>query len=139
MPGMSHRELSDLVNETARRIRRETLAALVGTDLAPHQGRALRYVSRHAPVRPGQLATDLRIAPRSATDVIDALVQQGLVHREPDPSDRRAVLLSLTGRGAEVAAALDDARTAVARRLFESLSEGERVALGRQLRRVLDS
>ena len=50
-------------------------------------------------MRSSELAQHLHIAPRSATEVVDALEAKGLVARSPDPSDRRATLVSLTDRG----------------------------------------
>ena len=57
-------------------------------------------------MRPGALAEHLRIAPRSATEVVDDLQERGLVERAPDPADRRATLVRLTEAGA--AAGTDD-------------------------------
>ena len=37
-------------------------------------------------MRPSVLAERLRIAPRSATEVVDALEARGLVERGPDPT-----------------------------------------------------
>src|SRR6185437_1563312 len=51
--------------------------------------------------------------PRSLTTVIDALEEAGLVRREIDPRNRRAILLRLTDRGTAVR---DDLREAPRRR-----------------------
>ena len=40
-------------------------------------------------IRSSELAALLHLAPRSATEVIDALESKGLVARSPDPTDRR--------------------------------------------------
>ena len=63
----------------------------LGPDLSPHDARALRVIGHHGPTRLGVVAEHLRIAPRSATDVVDRLESRGLVHRTPDPDDRRAM------------------------------------------------
>jgi DNA-binding MarR family transcriptional regulator len=41
-------------------------------------------------MRLSELSEHLHIAPRSATEVVDALESRGLVRRRPDPDDRRA-------------------------------------------------
>ena len=61
-------------------------------------------------MRPSVLADHLRIAPRSATEVVDALEERGWVQRSPDPTDRRATTSTLTGAGRELVAAIDDVR-----------------------------
>lgn len=42
------------------------------------------------------------ITPAAASQLVDKLVQSGLVQREEDPSDRRAKLLNLTEKGEEL-------------------------------------
>jgi DNA-binding MarR family transcriptional regulator len=38
------------------------------------------------------------VTPRAVTGLVDALVADGLVTREPHPTDRRATLVTLTSR-----------------------------------------
>ena len=40
--------------------------------------------------------------PAAASQLVDKLVQNGLIHREEDPSDRRAKSLNLTDKGKEL-------------------------------------
>ena len=75
---------------------------------------------RAGPQRLGELAEHLRIVPRSATEVVDALAERGLVERKPDPADRRATLVALTSEGEEVATAIRAARKSGAGSLFAS-------------------
>jgi DNA-binding MarR family transcriptional regulator len=89
-------------------------------------------------MRPGALAEHLRIAPRSATEVVDDLERRGLVERAPDPADRRATLLNLTVGGTATGDAIRVARQAAAERFFAGLSEADRADLARILRRLRD-
>jgi DNA-binding MarR family transcriptional regulator len=66
-------------------------------------------------------------------DVLDALQDQGLIRREPDPSDRRARLVSLTAQGRRTR---DNAQRAIQRgeqRLLDQLSPTDQRALLRVL------
>ena len=85
------------------------------------------------------LAEELHVAPRSATDVVDALEQAGWVRREPDPGDRRAMVVVATPAGHEVAARADQARAAWADEVFAPLDETQRVQLIALLDAVLDT
>ena len=77
------------------------------------QVRALRTLARcDGPVRMSELADRLGIARRSATSVVDELVERGLVARHADPTDRRAVEVAVTPAGSRL---LDDLATAAAR------------------------
>jgi DNA-binding MarR family transcriptional regulator len=130
--------LGDLLMRAARTLRRRFGAVLAPWDLSPHQARALRVVSAGDGVRLSELAEALRIAPRSATEVADGLQERGLVARAPDPTDRRAVVLTATGAGRQVQREVDDARAADAQELFGRLSATDRAALARILRALTD-
>ena len=48
------------------------------------------------------LSERFEITPAAASQMVDKLVQSGFIRREEDPSDRRAKLLNLTGKGREL-------------------------------------
>ncbi len=85
------------------------------------------------------LADRLRIVARSATDIVDSLEAAALVIREPDPQDRRAVLVSLTDFGRTQLDAIDSARRAVATELFDTLDAEEREQLSRILDKITEA
>ena len=84
-----------------------------------------------------ELADHLGIVPRSVTTVIDALEEAGLVRREIDPHNRRAIRLHLTDRGRAVRDDMREARRGAAEDLFAPLSAAERTSFG-QLLSLLD-
>ena len=94
-------------------------------------------LGRHQPRRPGDLAEHLHIAARSATEVVDALEDRGLVRRRPDPSDRRATLIELTEPGTALLEKLRAARENEADAYFNRLSDGDRDELTRILGHLL--
>lgn len=137
---MEHDEpasVSDLFWAVARRLRHASRESLAPWQVTPSQLRALGTLMRHGPVRPSALARHLGIAPRSATEVVDALQERGLVGRETDPDDRRATLVVVTDEGREVGQAIRAARAAEADRVFAGLDETDRGDLERLLRRLL--
>ena len=115
----------------------QTQEALAPWEVTPAQARALGVLARHGAVRLGELSEHLRIAPRSATEVVDALEERGLVERRPDPADRRATLVALTPRGGEVTASIRSARVAEAEEFFARLDDADRAALTRILATLL--
>ncbi|MFC4603593.1 MarR family winged helix-turn-helix transcriptional regulator [Rhodococcus kronopolitis] len=136
--------LRDLLITAARTLRRRWFTALEPWQLSPHEYRALRVIDRgpadscpgDRPEVPrlGDVAKALRIAPRSATEVVDRLEERGLAERVPDAGDRRAVCVRLTAEGRRVVAELDTARDADAEDYFAALDERDRA----ELRRILD-
>jgi DNA-binding MarR family transcriptional regulator len=134
-------QLADLLHGLTRRLRRSQIDGLAPLGLTPAQGRALRIIARsqdEEPLRMTELADRLGIVPRSVTTVVDALEEAGLVRREVDPRNRRAILLRLTDRGAAVRDDLREARRRAAEELFAPLSADDRDALA-SLLRLLDS
>lgn len=122
-----------------RGLRRGWAEAIAHTGLAPHQARALRTIAGEGPLRPGALAERLRVAPRSVTEVVDALVERELVDREPDPSDRRATILSLTDAGRDLVHEITALRRAHTTAVFdEVLTPQEQASLAYLLGRLAD-
>ncbi|HEY1822238.1 MAG TPA: MarR family transcriptional regulator [Trebonia sp.] len=123
-------QLADQLHRLTKRLRLAQAERLAPLGLTPAQERALRLIARgDEPPRMTELADRLGIVPRSLTTVIDALEEAGLVRREIDPRNRRAILLSLTDRGAAVREELREARRRAAEDLFAPLSAQDRESL----------
>ena len=130
-------QLADLLHGLTRRLRRSQAERLAPLGLTPAQERALRVISRSdEPLRMTELADRLGIVPRSLTTVVDALEEAGLVRREIDARNRRAILLRLTDQGAAVRNELREARRRAAEDLFAPLPAADRELLGGLLARL---
>ena len=138
MPDDDAETLGELLVRVTRGQRRRWREALAPWDLSPHHVRALRVVTDRSGTRLSELAEALYIAPRSATEVADALQARGLVERTPDPTDRRAVVLTPTEEGRRVQAEIAAARAADNRDLFARLDADDRATLARILRTLAE-
>ena len=130
--------LSEAFWAVARQLREMSQESLAPWDITPAHLRALRVLKRHGSMRLSELSEHLRIAPRSTTEVADALESSGLIERRPDPRDRRATLVEVTAHGAEVLDAIRAARGTEAERVFGRLSQTDRAHLARILRKLRD-
>ena len=133
--------LGEAFGLVARRLRAAAMAAFAAYDVTPSQVRAIRVLTQHGAdggVRSSELAQHLGIAPRSATEVVDALEAKGLVARSPDPGDRRATLVALTERGRELSDEVRRARGVESEKMFERLTRTDRADLARILRKLQD-
>ena len=113
----------------ARQLRERSQETLAPWDITPAHLRALRTLRRHGTMRLSELSDHLHIAPRSTTEVVDALEARDLVQRR----DRRATLVEVTEHGASVLTAIRDARGAEAGRVFGRLGPADRAELTRIL------
>jgi DNA-binding MarR family transcriptional regulator len=98
---------------------------------------ALRRAGPPFQLTPGALLRATLVTSGTMTNRIDRLAATGLVRREPDPRDRRGVLVTLSERGK---AAVDAALTDLLNReqsLLAGLDAGERETLASLLRTLL--
>jgi DNA-binding MarR family transcriptional regulator len=98
---------------------------------------ALRRAGPPFQLTPGALLRATLVTSGTMTNRIDRLAAAGLVRREPDPRDRRGVLVTLSGQGK---AAVDAALTDLLNReqaLLAGLDAGQRATLAGLLRDLL--
>src|SRR5262249_3333556 len=98
---------------------------------------ALRRQGQPFQLTPGALLRATLVTSGTMTNRIDRLAESGLVRREPDPRDKRGVLVTLTDRGQE---RVDAALAGLLRReraLLAGLDDGERRHLADLMRILL--
>jgi DNA-binding MarR family transcriptional regulator len=128
--------LADAFGAVARQLRERSAETLAPWDITPANLRALRTLSRHGTMRLSELSERLEIAPRTATEVVDALESRDLVRRRADPGDRRATLVEVTEHGVAILAEIRAARGPEAGRIFGRLSPADRAELARILTKL---
>jgi DNA-binding MarR family transcriptional regulator len=114
---------------TARRLRQE--AAEAGAELTPTAGSALATVERHGPLTPSELAEIERIKRPTATRILRALLEAGLIDRAPDPADGRSSLVSVNAAGRERLRRLRGRKNAYLARRMRDLPAADVEALDR--------
>jgi DNA-binding MarR family transcriptional regulator len=96
--------------------RLNNLLAPHGLTFARYEALMILYLSRRGSMPLGKVGERLQVHPTSVTSLVDGLVREGFVVREPHESDRRATLAAITAKGRETAqqatAKLNDARFA---------------------------
>ncbi|MGW2311644.1 MarR family winged helix-turn-helix transcriptional regulator [Actinomadura luteofluorescens] len=85
----------------------------------------------------GELGAMLGLAKSSLTGLVDRTERNGLVRREPDPRDLRAVRVALTAEGSRLVEEFYAETCRRIDRLPEGLSDAERGALADLLGRVV--
>ena len=118
------------ITRLARRLRVERLG-LGGTEtvLSDIQLAALAALERHDSMTPGELAEHEKVQPPSMTRVIAVLEERGLVKREPHATDRRQVVLTVTGDGRDVVQRVRRRREAWLAQRLQELTPDERQIL----------
>lgn len=93
-------------------------------DLTAAQLNLLSMIS-DAGLRVGDIAKNLGIKVPSATEQIIKLERAGLVTRQPDPDDSRAVQVAITPAGHAAVESADQRRNAMVAELLQGLSQEE--------------
>ena len=146
MPAKSETATQGEVTRTASELR-VVLGQLVRRLRAEHRfplmhGAVLGRLDREGPQSVSDLAAVERVRPQSMAQVVGDLEADGLVHRSPDPDDRRRALVELTEQGR--ATLNEDRRHRVGWLVsaIEEMPPSEREVLGRAttiLRRLAES
>jgi DNA-binding MarR family transcriptional regulator len=90
------------ITRLARHLDRERRAAFTAHDLEPWEFDVLAALRRQGPpyeLSPGALLRATLVTSGTMTNRIDRLEQADLVRRDPDPQDKRGVLVTLTAAG----------------------------------------
>jgi DNA-binding MarR family transcriptional regulator len=94
----------------------------------------LATLSTNGPMTPTALAEDQHVQPPPMTRTVNALVEAGLVQRDPHPSDRRQVLVSITEAGEAEVRETRRRRTEWLAQRLSRLTPEERETLARAAR-----
>lgn len=107
-------------------------------EMTPSRVRALLLLTHDFPegVGTSQLAEALEIRAASVTNLIASMEKLGLVHRRPDPRDRRAVIITVTDEGRRQLNTVRPALLEVAGSITDAFGGVERVALMTLLARL---
>jgi DNA-binding MarR family transcriptional regulator len=114
-------ELLSTAGRFRRQVRRSGGGPRIGSGLPESQAELLRLVGRHPEISVRHAATELGLAPNTASTLVSRLCTDGLLVRTVDPDDRRVGRLRLTDSAQRVA---DESRA------------GRRAALGAVLARL---
>jgi DNA-binding MarR family transcriptional regulator len=125
--------LLDIASETLFKEFRSEMGESEFGDIRPTHGCVFRYVDGEG-LRLTDIAERANMTKQSLGEIVDDLVARGYVKRIPDPNDRRAKLICLTGRGEEAQAHGRRLFTDIERRLGERYGR-KRIA---QLRELLE-
>jgi DNA-binding MarR family transcriptional regulator len=104
---------------------------------SPQQGQFL-CVLRPGPCGMGEVGTVMGLAKSTVSGMVGYAERNGLVRRETDPDDSRAVSVALTPHGREVADRFFADGSRLISQLAASLTEDERSTLAGLLGRVAD-
>ena len=126
-------DLAELLVGIQRLIRRRLRQDLDGPRMRGAQVELLRLVQARPGIGVAAAARELHLAGNSVSTLVNQLVKDGLLTRDPDPQDRRAVLLGVTREAAERLGGWDARRGDLVRRQVAGLVAEDQQALAAAL------
>jgi DNA-binding MarR family transcriptional regulator len=112
--------------------------AFAGTSLSAARMRVLWVVHHSGPLTQQALAHALEVSPRNVTALVDALEEAGYLHRDQHPTDRRAVLVSLTTLGVELMETTTREHAELSATLLDAVRPEDRAAVERGIEAIAD-
>jgi DNA-binding MarR family transcriptional regulator len=98
---------------------------------------ALRRAGKPYRLKPTELSSDLMVTSGGMTNRLDRMEKSGLIVRQPDPTDRRGVLVCLSEHGRRLVDEILVAYVENQHRLLGSIDQADRDALANILRKLL--
>ncbi len=131
----SHQELTNLMFAVGRLLRERAMAD--GSTTSYLHLATLRYIAEKKHPLMREVAQYLRVAPPSATSLVNTLVKQGEIRRIANKKDRRTIRLMVTARGHKILS--DNARRKhdLMQKIIKDLSERERTKLRNILEKII--
>ena len=122
-----------LVHDISRMLRKRFDRRARDIGLTKSQWIVLAHLARHEGIHQGGLADILELEPATLARHLDRLEDTGWIERRPDPSDRRAWRLHLTGKATPVLEKMGDLVEITTREALAGFSRDERERLQSQL------
>jgi DNA-binding MarR family transcriptional regulator len=132
----SPEQLGELYLEVHHRMRRAFDGGMSACGLSLARTKVLSQLQR-GPARPSVLAAEFGFAPRTVTELVDTLERDGLVTRQADPTDRRALLVALTSEGEAALAVAHATRARLMKQVFGALGGDDRATMARLLQTLV--
>lgn len=117
------------VGPLRRALARAARAAADLPDIPDAQIEVIRELAASGPQTPGDLATRLRLARSTISNLVTALVASGLVDRLADPADLRTVTLSASPVALERMRRYDEQGALVVEAALAGLAPADRAAI----------
>jgi DNA-binding MarR family transcriptional regulator len=127
------------ISKVDRYVERAGVDTLEELGLAKGEVKVLLRLSWGGKRSAGDIAQHLLVSTGTMTNRLDKLEAAGLVRRQPDPEDRRGVLVELTAEGRKTLDRYVEVQAKRERELMSAMSSEERRDLAILLRKLLAS
>jgi DNA-binding MarR family transcriptional regulator len=130
-------EFFEIQNELSPLFARHLENMVSAEGITAHQAMTLKMLKdRDQMCKMSDIAAMQFLTPAGATGIVDRLIHLGFVERKFDENDRRVILLALTTAGEKKLSVVDKKLREVMERFLERVSERDREASLRMIRKL---
>ncbi len=134
-----HSVLNEWAEAFMRRSMREWLHYVRSSDLSLPQFNVLMMLHHRGDCGVSDVGAHMAITAAAASQLVEGLVQKGLMERTEDPADRRAKQLTLTPRGQQLIERGIEARNRWTDQLTRRLTAEQRDSIGAALKQLTEA
>jgi DNA-binding MarR family transcriptional regulator len=132
-------EVVKLQRQVGRILGQRAPSIWIDSGLTITQLRSLFLIANKGSTNFRKLAEALGVTPSNVTGIVDRLEEQGLVHRTPNPEDRREITLQATDKGKALVFDLREAEIKQMTQILSLLSPEELSSLAEGLSAFLNA
>ncbi|MFZ5815695.1 MAG: MarR family winged helix-turn-helix transcriptional regulator [Bacillota bacterium] len=132
---MDKRKAGALLRRVAQlhqQMQREGIDACCGGATAT-QCMILTELGRSGPVTLAELVRRVNLDKGWVSRAVESMAQEGLLQKEPSPTDKRAIIISMTRQGEALCSDLNETLDAQSHRVMSRIPPGEREGVTRAL------
>ena len=118
-------QIIELRRQLNRAVNDRTLDSWMKLNVTVPQLKSMFFVYRHGKINISSLASGLRVTPANVTGIVERLVEQGLMTRTSEHTDRRVLWLEMTNKGKALVEELREGKANEMRKILEKLTPGE--------------
>ncbi len=125
----SHEQLLALFRSFRRSLNLGAVHRLKPLGIGPKQAAVMMCIRQYGPVPAVKLAEETWSDPAAITRVVEVLVENGLLAKKGNESDRRKWVIDLTAKGRQVVRRIAALQTQFSKQVFGKLAKREQSAL----------
>lgn len=122
-----------LLNQANMAVRSQLEAALRDLQMTGIQYTILSIIDRHAGISSAELSRRFFVTAQTMNEIINGLVQRGLIARKEDPANKRILRMRLTAAGRKLLKECDDIADQIEAAAFDWLATKDHETLRRSL------
>ena len=126
-----------LLNQANQAVRSQLEAALRDFQMTGIQYTILSIIDQYAGISSAELSRRFFVTAQSMNEIINGLVQRGLIARKEDPANKRILRMKLTASGRKLLKNCDDIADQIETAAFDWIDSNDHETLRQSLRLLL--